>query len=203
MLCSAEPKSRSRGRAVPGAGLGWAGGTGALLPRETRPDHFLLVHRNLAPSFLSLICYCPLVEIGWPVARLPKRCFLPGLAALGLSSRLCDVAILLTWILTYSLVIRFYSVWVTSIWSLQLITNVVLCLGIEQTSLLINVLYKGNCRRCSRFRLRIIQSCRVRILKWTLCMLPALTSSVQGVIFSGNRNTAFLLFVFLKSLFLL
>lgn len=155
----------------------------------------------MASSFLSLICYCPLVEIGWPVAWLPKRCFLPRLIALGLSTWLFDVAILFTWILTYSFAIQFYSTQETNIWSLQLKTNVVLCLGLEQTSLLINVLYKGNCRRCFRFRLRIIQSCRVRILKWTLCMLPAPTSLVQGVIFSGSRNTAFLLFVFLSEVF--
>lgn len=207
-----EPKPGAEGRRyLPGCGGAAAppGRTGRprLLPRETQLDHFVPVYRNrlLASSFLSLICYCPLVEIGWLVTRLPKHSSLPRLIILGLSPIsyhiLCDVAMLFTWISTYSFAIQFYSMQGTNIWSLQLITNVVLCLGVEQTSLLINVLYKGNCRRCSRFRLRIIQSCRVRILKWTLCVLPAPTSLVQGLIFSRSRNTDFLLFVFLSEVF--
>lgn len=174
-------EARGRGRAVPavlpGAGAGAAGEVrhrrgrahraAAAPASETQLDHFLPVSRNrlLASSFLSLICYCPLVEIGWPVAWLPKPCFFPCLITLGLSSWLCDVAILFTWILTFSFIIQFYAMQETKICSLQLITNMVLCLGVEQTSLCISVLYKGNCTRCCRFRLKIIQSCRVRTPK--------------------------------------
>lgn len=205
-------EARGRGQAVPavlpGAGAGAAGEVrhrrgrahraAAAPASETQLDHFLPVSRNrlFASSFLSLICYCPLVEIGWPVAWLPKPCFFP-------MSYYSGTIFLVMWCcnivyMDFNIQLH-YSVLCYAgnkdLLSLQLITNVVLCLGVEQTSLLISVLYKGNCTRCCCFRLKIIQSCRVRTLKWTLCMLPASTSLVHRVIFSRSRNTAFLLSV--------
>lgn len=138
------------------------------------------------------------METGWPAAWLPKSSFLSCLIILGISPWLYGVAILFTWILKYSFVIQFYSMQGTDIWFLQLITNVVLCLGVEQASLLITVLYRGNCRRCSHFRVRIIQSYRVRM---NFVYAASTTSLVQGMIFSESRNTAFLLFVFLSEVF--
>lgn len=123
---SRRSQGRSGGRAVPAGSRGCGGGAAPPAPgapggrcRCLGKRNPTIAYRNplAASSFLSLICYCPLVEIGRPVAWLPKRCFLPFLIALGLSSWLYDVAILCTRILTYSFAIRFYSMQETNIWS--------------------------------------------------------------------------------------